>query len=336
MEDLHLRLATVLFFPYPVQTFLILRISGSVRITGNCGQVVFPEKNILGESTDEAASFSNEGEFCSATNVDNSSECYVTADVIKYNASTYKMYAFGTSSSGQVIRSLSSTDGDTWTLDPTINLTVQSSSGVEDLDVWAPTVLELNDTSFLMVYETRIPSTASTYFSAIDVLQEDTAISIGSSLNLTARTNFADNSIRDVTFFGTWTSTNPTIASTNNYGKVTGLSKGMTYVYKTYDGVNSDSVLITVNAATTEIKDINNSLSGASIYQHPASNELILSLVNNREKVNFEIFNLSGKLVFKGSMTEKAVVQTNRFSPGVYVVKLENGKTFEFKKIIKE
>lgn len=116
-----------------------------------------PGKNILGISTDEASSFSNQGLFCSATNIDNTSECYVTADVIRYDETSYKMYAFGTSPNGQVIRSLSSINGDTWTLDPLINLSVESSSGVEDMDVWAPSVLKLNDSLFIMIYETRIP-----------------------------------------------------------------------------------------------------------------------------------------------------------------------------------
>jgi hypothetical protein len=33
---------------------------------------------------------------------------------------------------------------------------------------------------------------------------------------------------------------------------------------------------------------------------------------------------------------EKVTVQTSNFAHGVYLVKLENGKIFEFKKIIKE
>jgi hypothetical protein len=34
-------------------------------------------------------------------------------------------------------------------------------------------------------------------------------------------------------------------------------------------------------------------------------------------------------------MFDKTVVQTTDFSPGVYLIKIENGKTFEFKKIVK-
>jgi len=294
-----------------------------------------PGKNMFGLSTNEAISFIDQGEFCSDTNVNNPSECYVTADVIQYDASTYKMYAFGTSPSGQVIRSLSSTDGDTWTLDPTVNLIVQPSTGVEELDVWAPTVLKLNDTSFIMVYETRIPSSASTTCTSFNILQGDTTILVGDTLNLIGRTYFSDNSIRDITFFGTWHSTNPIIASIDNYGKLTALSQGITYIYKTYDGVNSDSILITVSTLT-QINNVKNNKSKPIIYPNPVSNELIIEIDGNHEKVNFEILNAIGQVVFKGNLVEKTIVQTSNFATGVYLIKLENGKTFEFKKIIKK
>ena len=73
-----------------------------------------------------------------------------------------------------------------------------------------------------------------------------------------------------------------------------------------------------------------------SIYPNPVSNELNIELKGNIEQVNFEIFNSIGQVVFKGSLVEKTTVQTSNFAPGVYIIKLENGKTFEFKKIIKE
>jgi hypothetical protein len=35
-------------------------------------------------------------------------------------------------------------------------------------------------------------------------------------------------------------------------------------------------------------------------------------------------------------MVEKMVVKTEDLSPGVYMIKFENGKSFEFRKIVKE
>ena len=72
------------------------------------------------------------------------------------------------------------------------------------------------------------------------------------------------------------------------------------------------------------------------VYPNPVSNELIIEIKGNKEKTDFEILNSIGQIVFKGNMSEKSVVQTSNFCSGVYLIKLKNGKTFEFKKIVKE
>jgi hypothetical protein len=72
------------------------------------------------------------------------------------------------------------------------------------------------------------------------------------------------------------------------------------------------------------------------VYPNPVSNELTIEMKGNREMANFEILNSIGQVVHKGSLVEKTVVQTNSFSSGVYLIKLENGKTYEIKKIVKE
>jgi photosystem II stability/assembly factor-like uncharacterized protein len=73
-----------------------------------------------------------------------------------------------------------------------------------------------------------------------------------------------------------------------------------------------------------------------NIYPNPVTNELIIEFNGNTKNTNFEILNSIGQVVFKGNLIEKTVVQTSNFAPGIYLLKLENGKTFEFKKIIKE
>ena len=106
------------------------------------------------------------------------------------------------------------------------------------------------------------------------------------------------------------------------------------YVIVTLLGCSSDASNI-INVMTTAIEVTENNKS-IKIYPNPVSNELIIEIEGNNRKVNFEILNLIGQVVFKGNLTEKTVVQTSSFAPGVYVIKLENGKTFEFKKIVKE
>ena len=53
-------------------------------------------------------------------------------------------------------------------------------------------------------------------------------------------------------------------------------------------------------------------------------------------KVNFEIFNSTGKIVYRNSMIGKTVLLTNTLASGIYLVKFENGKTFEIRKLLKE
>jgi len=71
-----------------------------------------------------------------------------------------------------------------------------------------------------------------------------------------------------------------------------------------------------------------------AIYPNPVSNELFIEMERNDEKLNFEIINATGQVVLKGSFVKKTSVQTSNFAAGVYILKLENGKTFELKKII--
>ena len=72
------------------------------------------------------------------------------------------------------------------------------------------------------------------------------------------------------------------------------------------------------------------------IYPNPVTNELIIEISGNTSPLGFEILNSIGQIIFKGSVVEKTIVPTKDFSAGMYLIKIENGKTFEFKKVIKE
>lgn len=73
-----------------------------------------------------------------------------------------------------------------------------------------------------------------------------------------------------------------------------------------------------------------------SLYPNPFSDELTIETNGNNTKENFEILNAIGQVVFKGRLEKATTVQTNKFLPGIYIVKLETGKTFEFKKVVKK
>ena len=109
---------------------------------------------------------------------------------------------------------------------------------------------------------------------------------------------------------------------------------GNYYVIVTLLGCSSDaSNVLNVILTGIEVAENNKTI---KVYPNPVSNELIIEIEGNNGKLNFEILNAIGQVVFKGNLVGKTTVQTSNFAPGVYLIKLENGKTFEFKKIIKE
>ncbi|MEI8202348.1 MAG: T9SS type A sorting domain-containing protein [Bacteroidota bacterium] len=150
----------------------------------------------------------------------------------------------------------------------------------------------------------------------------------------------------------------PTVANNNNvlsssattgnqwYNQATGAISGATSQNFTVTANGSYYVIVTVGACSSDTSNIvtitnvgleslrnNNSI---KVYPNPVSNLLTIELNGNTVTTNFEILNSIGQEIFKGTILVKAVVQTSSFAPGVYVIKLDNGKTFEFKKIIKE
>ena len=72
-------------------------------------------------------------------------------------------------------------------------------------------------------------------------------------------------------------------------------------------------------------------------YPNPVSNELTIEIEGNTNDTYYEILNSIGQVVFKGNMTDKAVVQTSGFNAGIYLLKIETSRdVYEIKKIIKE
>ena len=111
-------------------------------------------------------------------------------------------------------------------------------------------------------------------------------------------------------------------------------ANGYYYIIVTVNGCSSDSSNhYYYNNVGIETNENNQTI---KVYPNPVSNELIIELEGNKEKVTFEIFNSIGQSIYKGNLIEKATVQTTNFAQGVYLIKLNNGKSFEFKKIVKE
>jgi len=111
-----------------------------------------------------------------------------------------------------------------------------------------------------------------------------------------------------------------------------------TWYVKAYDVAggftSSTTQTFTISATVSEVEqtEMNSSI---KVYPNPVGNELVIESAKNG-RTNFEILNSMGQLVYKGILLDKTVVQTSSFNSGIYIVKLENGKTYEFKKILKE
>ncbi|MEI7491633.1 MAG: DUF1566 domain-containing protein [Bacteroidota bacterium] len=89
------------------------------------------------------------------------------------------------------------------------------------------------------------------------------------------------------------------------------------------------------NGSSTGINEnkVNNMFNA---YPNPVSDELTIEMRGDREKVSFELLNSIGQTVQNGSFFGKTVIQMASLVPGVYLLKLQNGNTFEVKKLIKE
>ena len=133
---------------------------------------------------------------------------------------------------------------------------------------------------------------------------------------------------------GTYTGTSVTLGSFNSSTSGLGLQL-ITYSYtdgNSCTNTNSDQIFVDL---CTGINNFKNNTS-FTVYPNPVSDELIIAFQGNKNNTGFEIVNPTGQVIFKGDLLEKTVVQTSNFAPGVYLIKLNNGKSYEFKKIVKE
>ncbi|MEI8202232.1 MAG: T9SS type A sorting domain-containing protein [Bacteroidota bacterium] len=120
-------------------------------------------------------------------------------------------------------------------------------------------------------------------------------------------------------------------ATSQNY---TVTANGSYYVIVTVNGCPSDtSNIIQITNVGIEL---NQNAKEIKIYPNPVTNELTIEIVGNKAPTAFEIHNAIGQLILKDNILNKKVISTINFPLGVYIVKLENGKTFEFKKVVKE
>jgi hypothetical protein len=115
------------------------------------------------------------------------------------------------------------------------------------------------------------------------------------------------------------------------------LNVDFTLVVKVQDngiGELSSQATITINIIPTGIESKGNN-STIKVYPNPVSDELIIEVKENYDRQNFEVFNSIGQNILKGNLSERTVITTTNFSPGVYLIKLQDDRSIEFKKIVK-
>ncbi len=85
---------------------------------------------------------------------------------------------------------------------------------------------------------------------------------------------------------------------------------------------------------TTGINNVKVKAKSFSFYPNPVSDKLVIEKNSNNEKLKFELINAMGQTVYKGYFSEKTIVETTNFSPGVYLIRIESGNTVELDKLI--
>jgi hypothetical protein len=112
----------------------------------------------------------------------------------------------------------------------------------------------------------------------------------------------------------------------------TSTGDGLYYVIVTDSGCTSEpsDVFTITGVETIKCKGL------VEVYPNPVSQNLTVVSVENGTSVDYEFTDLSGRVITKGNFIGKTVIETGSFNPGVYLLKIDNKKTSEIVKIIKE
>jgi hypothetical protein len=146
-----------------------------------------------------------------------------------------------------------------------------------------------------------------------------------------------------ITQSGKVLSSNATLG--NQWYNQNNLISGATNQDYTITAIGEYTVKVTqkgcVSAPSNMIKDVVTSIPSfeynekIKVYPNPVSDNLTIEFKGNTDEIIYEIYTSSGQLVKTGVLLESTVVHTSAFSSGVYTIKFNTGKTFEFRKVIK-
>jgi len=113
----------------------------------------------------------------------------------------------------------------------------------------------------------------------------------------------------------------------------------------TVTAIGEYTVLVTINGCASSpsnlIKDVVTSITSEEynekfkIYPNPVSDDLTIEYKDNSAEIQFGIYSSSGQLVKTGAFLESTVIHASSFPSGLYTIKFNTGKTFDFRKVIK-
>ncbi|MEI7664063.1 MAG: T9SS type A sorting domain-containing protein, partial [Bacteroidota bacterium] len=96
-----------------------------------------------------------------------------------------------------------------------------------------------------------------------------------------------------------------------------------------------------VSAPSNMIKDVVTGITSLEfnekikVYPNPVSDDLTIEYKGNTDEIKYAIYSSSGQLITTGVLLESSVVHTSSFPSGLYTIKFNTGKTFDFRKVIK-
>ena len=89
--------------------------------------------------------------------------------------------------------------------------------------------------------------------------------------------------------------------------------------------------------SSTSLSGIQNQNEEFSIAPNPAKNKLNITLPNKNEDLKLEVFDVLGKQVYKGLITQlESSINVSNWKSGVYLVRVSNDKTTQTKRFIKQ
>ncbi|MCB9002059.1 MAG: leucine-rich repeat protein [Bacteroidales bacterium] len=175
---------------------------------------------------------------------------------------------------------------------------------------------------------------------AVTLSVSSNSVSIGASANSTNTVDITSNATWTATSNQTWLSVSPASASGDGMltftaeANTTGAERIATVTVSAAD-IIVQGVTVT-QAAGVDIINENIELGSINIYPNPVVNELTIEVKDNSQNVNFEIVDINGKVVCNGKVTEKTILSTSGFAPGMYILKLESLGKIKYEKIVKK